>query len=141
MNSLGRRLLHPKNSIFGIVFLTSLGLAYWARYNLIENPALSALCEPAPWQSACALRSAVIECFIEHRIAWVALGVSLMAMWAQTCSAALLANGLASAGLVLYCTDLASVALLLSGIAFLNASNANSKPPTKTKLAVTNPKA
>ena len=162
--------------LFALVTLMSLLMAYFARYTLIENASLSTLCDPDPWLAACTIRSLVVQCFIHNRIAMAAIAFALVAVallafsqpaatlkssvkpnqqhflrasYFCTFSCTLIANCLASFGLVLYCADLAAPALLLSGVALfeipLEAESNNfddaKRQATNSSVAATNNRA
>jgi hypothetical protein len=92
------------------------GLAWAARHGLVEPPALTARCDAAPWaDGVCALRSAVVQMFIDQRIGWASVGLGVLAWrWRRVAAFGVAA---AAAGLVLYAAGPASVGLLLSALA------------------------
>jgi hypothetical protein len=95
-----------------------------ARHGLVEPAALTARCDAAPWDGiACSLRSAVVQGFIEHRLALLA-ALTAAAAWAwRRAGLALTALALGVAGMVLYSASLAAPAALVGLLAWVRAGS------------------
>jgi hypothetical protein len=99
-----------------------LALALAARYRLVEPAALTAACEPDPWQGSCALRSLVVETFLQQRIGWVALVGAIVATVSRSLRIAGFALAAGCAGMVLYSTQLAAPAALLAALVIVRGA-------------------
>lgn len=110
-------------AVLGIV-MAALMLASAARFGLVEPAAMAVDCDAARWQGVCALRSLVIEAFVDHRLGLFALAAALLAtLWRRRWLAGVaLAAG--SAGLVLYSAGLAAAAVLLALLVFVRSAAA-----------------
>jgi hypothetical protein len=93
-----------------------------ARHGLVEPAVLTARCDAAPWDGiACSLRSAVVQGFIEHRLALLA-AVTATAAWVwRSAGLALAALALGVAGMVLYSASLAVPAALVALLGWVHA--------------------
>ncbi len=100
----------------------ALGLSAALRYRVVEPADVSAFCGAVgSGDLLCVLRSAVVALFSQQRLGWLALGLSILALWARQRNLALLALATACAGLMLYCTRYAAPAALLAALALLPA--------------------
>jgi hypothetical protein len=115
----------------GVWLLLGWAVAFWLRHGLVEPALLTARCDAvvwalvdwsrwADWDAACLLRTLTVQAFVNHRLANVALALAVLALllpgrWLA--GAALLAG---AAGLVLYSTDRAALAVLLAGWAWVS---------------------
>ncbi len=119
------------------ITLCALGfsLASGARYQLIEPAHLTYLCDGGSREAWCTVRSWIIQAFVHQRIGWVALGIAALAFLTGWRPMAGMALFLASAGLVLYTTELSAPAALLALLVFVRegqveiAASSNSRPP------------
>jgi len=94
-------------------------LAASARHWLVEPAAMAERCGADCADAWCLVRAWTIEMFVEQRIGWCALGLSLIATaraWRAVAAIALFA---ACAGLVLYSTQLCAPAALLALLVFV----------------------
>ncbi len=97
--------------------MVALALAHTARHAWVEPADLTARCDAAPWQDVvCVARSVTVQAFINHRLAWAALAMALLATATRWRVAALLAMALGSAGMVLYSAGLAAPAVVLAAL-------------------------
>jgi hypothetical protein len=94
----------------------SVSLALVVRYALVEPAAQAAACDPAPWQAGCAIRSLVIQAFLQQRIGWVALAAAIVATLLRRRWIAGFALAAACAGIVLYSVDSSAPAALLAAL-------------------------
>ncbi|MBL8342898.1 MAG: hypothetical protein JNL30_15630 [Rubrivivax sp.] len=95
----------------------AVAVAQGLRHGLVEPAALTARCDAAPLgDAACALRTFVVQSFVQQRLALAALVLALLATFTRWRWAALLALGLGAAGLVLYSSGLAAPAVLLAAL-------------------------
>lgn len=88
--------------------------ALWVRHGLVEPAAMAQACDVQRWQGTCALRSLVIEAFVQQRLAWLALASAALALTARLALLAYAALALGVAAGVLYSADLAAPAVLLA---------------------------
>ncbi|MCU0774001.1 MAG: hypothetical protein MUC74_05680 [Ideonella sp.] len=106
------------------VVLVAGALALAARHALVEPAALTARCDAAPWDGiACSLRSAVVQGFIEHRLALLAAVTATLAWVWRSSSVALAALALGVAGMVLYSASLAAPAALVALLVCVHAGS------------------
>lgn len=107
-----------------VVVVVAGAAALAARHGLVEPAALTARCDAAPWEGiACSLRSAVVQGFIEHRLALLA-ALTAAAAWAwRRAGLALTALALGVAGMVLYSASLAAPAALVGLLAWVRAGS------------------
>lgn len=88
-------------------------LAYALRALAIEPAAIAHACDPAPWQGACAARSALLRSFVHQEIGWAAFAAGALATAFRLPRLAGVALALGAAGLVLYSYEPAAVGALL----------------------------
>ena len=112
------RTVAPPPGLAGTIALAALSvsLALVVRYALVEPAAQAAACDPAPWQAGCAMRSLVIQAFLQQRIGWVALGAAVVATLSRRRGIAGFALAAACAGMVLYSVDSSAPAALLAAL-------------------------
>lgn len=94
-------------------------LAGAARHWLIEPAAMSERCGAGSADLWCLARAWTIEGFVQQRIGWCALGLSIIATAGTWQSVAAVALFAACAGLVLYSTALCAPAALLALLVFV----------------------
>lgn len=99
-------------------------LSLAARYLLVEPAAIAAACDPAPWQGRCALRTLVVEAFLQQRIGWVALACAIVATISRRLWIATFALAAGCAGMVLYSTQIAAPAALLAALVIVRSARA-----------------
>jgi hypothetical protein len=118
--------------VWGLVWLLlGWALASWLRHGLVEPALLTARCDAivwtqvigSPWSSVdwvCGVRTLTVQAFVNHRLANVALVLAVLALWLRWRWLTLAALFAGAAGLVLYSTDRAALALLLAGWAWVS---------------------
>lgn len=111
--------LPPKTIAVALVAALALSLAAAARLALVEPPGLAAACEATPFSGPCAVRSAIVQSFLEQRIGWFALVAALIALLTRRTAIAMLALVCACAGLVLYSAGPSAPAALLAALALI----------------------
>jgi hypothetical protein len=111
-----------------VVAIASSGLALAAalRYGLIEPADATFRCDGGGQDAWCVLRAWTIQTFVHQRIGWGALVMACAATLLQWRWVAGLALLFASAGLVLYTTELCAPAALLALLVFVR----DGKPAT-----------
>ncbi|MGN6234621.1 hypothetical protein [Dyella sp.] len=92
-------------------------LAAWLRYQLVEPPALAERCaaaiDPPAW---CALRTRVVEGFLNNSFGYLALAATALAWLRQRLWTAALAAALGAFALELYCYQFGALALLAGAV-------------------------
>jgi hypothetical protein len=95
-----------------------------ARHGLVEPAALTARCNAAPWDGiACILRSAVVQGFVEYRLALLAAVAATVAWAWRSAGVALAALALGVAAMVLYSASLAAPAALVALLGWVHAAS------------------
>lgn len=100
----------------------ALAAALAVRHLAIEPAAIAHACDPAPWQGACALRSATMRLFVSQEIGWLAFaaGAAAAVLRARVLATVGLVAG--AAGLVLYSYEPAAVGALLGALVLVRAN-------------------
>ena len=101
-----------------LIGATALALAAAARHGLIEPADVTARCDGGAQDVWCSVRAWIIQAFVNQRIGWAALALAVIATvtgWRTLAGAALF---VASAGLILYTTELCAPAALLAALVF-----------------------
>ena len=94
-------------------------LAAAARHWLVEPATLAERCGAGGADAWCLVRAWTIEVFVQQRIGWFALGLSIIATAGAWRAVAAIALFAACAGLVLYNTQLCAPAALLALLVFV----------------------
>jgi hypothetical protein len=99
----------------------AIGLAYLARFSLIEPAHMEPQCllAAAHWQ--CVVRQGIIAAFAHNGLGLAATLLALLAMFSRSFAVTLLALAAAGAGLALYCASWCAPALWLAGLAAVRA--------------------
>ena len=92
-------------------------LALVVRHFVIEPAAIAHLCDPQPWQGWCALRSTLLQLFLQQRLGWFALAAGVFAFASGRPLAARLALAIGIAGLILYSYEPSAVGTVLAALA------------------------
>lgn len=106
-----------------VVALAALALRALA----IEPAAIAHACDPAPWQGACAARTALLRTFVHQEIGWFAFAAGTVATVLRVPRLATVALAAGAAGLVLYSFEPAAVGALLGLLVLVRAS---AQPPS-----------
>lgn len=110
-----------------LLIAMALGLAAGARHGLVEPAHLTAHCDGGGISVACEVRRLVIQVFVHERLGWAAWALAAIALltpvrWRRlrdTAAGATLVT--ASAGLVLYTTELCAPAVLFALVLWMQA--------------------
>lgn len=103
-----------------IVTLVAFGLAHAARHGLVEPADLTARCDAARWgDSACVVRTLVVQTFVDQRIGLLAMACGLWATGVRSRGLAVIGLASGAAGLVLYSAGPAAAGLLLSALVWV----------------------
>jgi hypothetical protein len=110
-------------AVRGLAIAVVVGLVAWAlRAFAIEPAAIAHACDPAPWQGACAARTALLRTFVHQEIGWLAFAAGAVATVLRAPPAATVALAAGAAGLVLYSYEPAAVGALLGLLVLVRAS-------------------
>jgi hypothetical protein len=101
--------------------------AFALRALAIEPAAIAHACDPAPWQGACAARTALLRTFVHQEIGWLAFAAGAVATVLRASRLATVALAVGAAGLVLYSYEPAAVGALLGLLVLVRAS---AQPPS-----------
>jgi hypothetical protein len=118
-----------------LLCVAALALAAGARYGLVEPADTTAHCDGGAQDAWCVVRRWTIQAFVNERIGWVAWGLALAGVLGASRVTAAAALFVASAGLVLYNTELCAPAALLAVLAWVRegqpaaAASTSNKPP------------
>lgn len=106
-----------------VVLPTALALAaaLVVRHWVVEPAALAHFCDPQPWQSWCAARTALIMGFVHQRIGWLALVLGILAFATSRRSLGQLALVTGALGLVLYSYEPSAIGALLGALALVRS--------------------
>ena len=102
-----------------LLILAALGLSWWARSQLFEQPA--GFCADAAATLPCQLRGLIEASFSHGGLGYCALVLGLLAALTRSALAGLLAGVVGMAGLMLYCTDFAGFGFLLGVLTLARA--------------------
>ena len=97
----------------------SLGLAFAARYWLVEPAELSLACDMGLSEASCSLKSLVVSIFAHQRLGYFALAGAGLSLLAQTSIPAWVTLVAGCAGLVLYCADLSAPSTLIAALVLM----------------------
>jgi hypothetical protein len=92
------------------------------RMTVIEPAAIAHACDPAPWQGACALRTALTRLFQNQELGWLAFAAGALATLLRAPRLATFALASGAAGLVLYSVEPAAVGALLGMLVLVRAA-------------------
>lgn len=92
------------------------------RMAAIEPAAIAHACDPAPWQGACALRSAVTRLFLNQELGWLSFAAGALATLVRAPRLATFALASGAAGAVLYSVEPAAVGALLGMLVLARAA-------------------
>jgi hypothetical protein len=101
--------------------LLALAAALVVRHWVVEPAAVAHFCDPQPWQSWCAARTALIMGFVHQRIGWLALGFGVLAFATSRRSLGQLALVTGALGLVLYSYEPSAIGALLGALALVRS--------------------
>lgn len=96
-------------------------LALALRHLVIEPAAIAHLCDPQPWQGWCAMRSGLLQLFVQQRLGWFALAAGVLAFASARPLPARFALAVGIAGLILYSYDPSAVGTVLAALALLRS--------------------
>ena len=111
---------------------SGLALAAALRYGLVEPAEATFRCDSGAQDALCVLRAWTIQAFVNQRMGWCALALAVLATLGQWRYVAGLALFTASAGLVLYTTELCAPAALLALLVFVR----DGKPATPASTSI-----
>jgi hypothetical protein len=126
LQSASSRLGSPPVRAFALAAVVALA-ALALRTLAIEPPAIAHVCDPAPWQGACAARTMLLRTFAHQEIGWLAFAAGAVATALRAPRLATFALAAGAAGLVLYSYEPAAVGALLG---LLVLARASAQPPS-----------
>jgi len=117
--------LMKSNPLPWLLILATLGLAWWVRSHLMDQSELIFFCADGGQALACELRGLIELSYSHQGLGYAALGLGLLAVVSRSGLAGLLAGIVGTAGLMLYCREMAGLGFLLG---VLTLARAQSKP-------------
>lgn len=110
-------------AVRGLALAAAVALAAHALRALAIEPAgIAHVCDPAPWQGACAARTMLLRTVVHQELGWLAFAAGAGATVLRSSRLAAAALAVGAAGLVLYSADPAAVGALLGLLVLARAS-------------------
>ncbi|HRO59594.1 MAG TPA: hypothetical protein PK177_10600 [Burkholderiaceae bacterium] len=92
-------------------------LALALRHFVIEPATIAHVCDPQPWQGWCAMRSTLLQLFVQQRLGWFALAAGVLAFASARPLPVRFALAVGVAGLILYSYEPSAVGTVLAALA------------------------